>query len=410
MPVMTSGSTLSWRQFIFPFSLVLFEFTTYLAHDMVQPGMLLVTGEFAASPEWVATSLTAYLLGGIMLQWLLGPLSDKLGRRPVLLTGVALFALSCGVMHWIGSMEQFVALRFFQGMSLCFIGAVGYAAIQEAFDEARSVRLMALMANVALLAPLVGPLLGAALLTVTHWRMLFWLCAGLALTALLGLWRMMPETAGDTTLSVRPRRLAASYLRLVKDRQVTCGSLAIGFAAVPILAWVAQAPVILIHDGGLSRIDYAWLQLPVFLAMIAGNLVLSRLAGRIPLAQTLRLGAWPLCGGLLLTPLGLQTGYSATAWLVAGLSLYAFGAGMVNAGLYRLTLFSSSAGKGQVAALSGMLSMLVLVAGIELAKYAWFSGHFLGFSLVNLGCGILWLGLVIGFLREHARRSTLAAL
>ncbi|MDF2913981.1 MAG: multidrug transporter MdfA, partial [Pantoea agglomerans] len=157
---------LTRRHLIFPLSLVLFEFATYIAHDMIQPGMLLVTQEFKVGPEWVSTSLTAYLAGGIMLQWLLGPLSDRIGRRPVLLSGVAFFMLSCVATHWVQSIEQFVLLRFLQGVSLCFIGAVGYAAVQEAFTESLSIKMMALMANVALLAPLAGPLAGAAFLTV----------------------------------------------------------------------------------------------------------------------------------------------------------------------------------------------------------------------------------------------------
>ena len=62
-------SQLTRRRIIFPLSLVLFEFATYIAHDMIQPGMLLVTEEFGAGPEWVSASLTAYLIGGMMLQW-----------------------------------------------------------------------------------------------------------------------------------------------------------------------------------------------------------------------------------------------------------------------------------------------------------------------------------------------------
>ena len=93
-------SHLTFRYLVFPFSLVLFEFATYLAHDMVQPGMLLVTREFNAGPEWVSTSLTAYLAGGIVLQWLLGPLSDRVGRRPVMLAGTAFFMLSCLATYW----------------------------------------------------------------------------------------------------------------------------------------------------------------------------------------------------------------------------------------------------------------------------------------------------------------------
>ena len=407
MAAYTPVSSLTFRHYLFPLSLVLFEFATYIAHDMIQPGMLLVTNEFQVGAEWVSTSLTAYLIGGIVLQWLLGPLSDKYGRRPVMLAGVLFFIICCALMHWIDSIEQFVALRFLQGISLCFIGAVGYAAIQEAFDEARSVRIMALMANVALLAPLAGPLAGAAFLTVGEWRSMFWLFALLAAVALLGLWRAMPETAGDRRISISLPTLGRSYLALARDRQIISGSLAIGLVFIPILAWVALSPVILIQDEGLSRMDYALLQLPVFLAMIAGNLTLGRLATRLPIEGPLRFGAWPILAGLALAALTSLLNQHSYLWLTAGLSLYAYGAGMVNAGLYRLTLFSSNAGKGSVAAMLGMVSIIAFALGIEAAKFGYFHGGAAWFSLINLACGLLWLILVSAFLRERKRRSTL---
>ncbi|WP_459447903.1 MdfA family multidrug efflux MFS transporter [Erwinia amylovora] len=403
----TPVSSLTRRHLIFPLSLVLFEFATYIAHDMIQPGMLLVTEEFRVSPEWVSASLTAYLIGGMTLQWLLGPLSDKLGRRPVFLSGVAFFMLTCLATHWVQSIEQFVLLRFLQGTSLCFIGAVGYAAIQEAFNEALSVRIMALMANVALLAPLAGPLAGAAFLEIGDWRTMFWLFALVTAVALTGLWRTMPETAGDARISLSLKSLGKGYMALVKDRQVMSGSLAIGLVTVPCLAWVALSPVILIHDAGLSRMDYALLQIPVFVAMIAGNLTLGKLSSRVAIDRPLRLGAWPILTGLAVSALATAIDNQSYLWLTAGLSIYGFGTGLVNAGMYRLTLFSSNAGKGSVAAMLGMVTILLFAVGIELTKYAYFSDGARAFSLVNLACGVLWYLLVSAFLREWKRRSTL---
>lgn len=402
-------STLTRRHLIFPLSLVLFEFATYIAHDMIQPGMLLVTQEFGVGPEWVSASLTAYLVGGMVLQWLLGPLSDKYGRRPVILSGVIFFMLTCMATHWVQSIEQFVLLRLLQGTSLCFIGAVGYAAIQEAFDESLSVKMMALMANVALIAPLAGPLAGAAFLSFSDWRTMFWLFGGITAVALAGLWRTMPETAGDRNLSLSLPSLAKGYLALIKDRQVMSGSIAIGLVTIPCLAWVALSPVILIHDEGLTRMDYALLQLPVFVAMIAGNLTLGRIAGRVTIDQPLKLGAWPILCGLSLSAIATALNPHSYLWMTAGLSLYGFGAGLVTAGLYRLTLFASEAGKGSVAATLGMVSILVFAAGIELAKTGYFSGGSFWFSLLNLAAGVLWCLLVRAFLRERKRRSAVVS-
>lgn len=403
-------SQLTGRILLFPLALVLFEFATYIAHDMIQPGMLIVTSEFSVGPEWVSTSLTAYLIGGVVLQWLLGPLSDKFGRRPVMLFGILFFAVACMLMHWVSSIEEFVSLRFIQGISLCFIGAVGYAAIQEAFDEALAVRMMALMANVALLAPLAGPLAGAAWLTIGSWRSMFWLFTACSLVAFVVLWRVMPETAGDRSHSIALPNLARNYGRLMKDRLVMFGSFAIGLVFIPILTWVALSPVILMHDEGLSRMQYALLQLPVFLAMIAGNLTLSKLAGRVPIEQPVKFAAWPILIGLSLALVASLMNSHGYLLITAGLSLYAFGAGMVNAGLYRLTLYASNEGKGSVAAMLGMISIMTLAVGIELAKSGYFSGGTLWFCLVNFISGVLWFGLVILFMRERKRRSRLEAL
>jgi DHA1 family multidrug/chloramphenicol efflux transport protein-like MFS transporter len=403
-------SQLTGRILLFPLALVLFEFATYIAHDMIQPGMLIVTSEFSVGPEWVSTSLTAYLIGGVVLQWLLGPLSDKFGRRPVMLFGILFFAVACMLMHWVSSIEEFVSLRFIQGISLCFIGAVGYAAIQEAFDEALAVRMMALMANVALLAPLAGPLAGAAWLTIGSWRSMFWLFAACSLVAFVVLWRVMPETAGDRSHSIALPNLERNYGRLMKDRLVMFGSFAIGLVFIPILTWVALSPVILMHDEGLSRMQYALLQLPVFLAMIAGNLTLSKLAGRVPIEQPVKFAAWPILIGLSMALVASLMNSHGYLLITAGLSLYAFGAGMVNAGLYRLTLYASNEGKGSVAAMLGMISIMTLAVGIELAKSGYFSGGTLWFCLVNFISGVLWFGLVILFMRERKRRSRLEAL
>ncbi|MCJ7926336.1 MAG: MFS transporter [Pantoea vagans] len=410
MPRFQPISQLTGRIILFPLALVLFEFATYIAHDMIQPGMLIVTSEFSVGPEWVSTSLTAYLIGGVVLQWLLGPLSDKFGRRPVMLSGILFFAVACILTNWVSSIEEFVGLRFIQGISLCFIGAVGYAAIQEAFDEALAVRMMALMANVALLAPLAGPLAGAAWLTVGSWRSMFWLFAACSLVAFVVLWRVMPETAGDRSHSIALPNLARNYARLMKDRLVMFGSFAIGLVFIPILTWVALSPVILMHDEGLSRMQYALLQLPVFLAMIAGNLTLSKLAGRVPIEQPVKFAAWPILIGLSLALVASLLNSHGYLLITAGLSLYAFGAGMVNAGLYRLTLYASDEGKGSVAAMLGMISILTLAVGIELAKSGYFSGGTLWFCLINFISGVLWFSLVTLFMRERKRRSRLEAL
>lgn len=394
------ASQLSWRQWLFPLSLVMFEFATYIAHDMIQPGMLQVISDFSASADWVSTSLTAYLCGGILLQWLLGPLSDRLGRRPVLLTGVAFFTVTCFLTVFTQSIEQFILMRFLQGMSLCFIGAVGYAAIQEAFSEALSVKLMALMANITLIAPLLGPLAGAAFIHYAPWKAMFALFALISALSFWGLWRSMPETASGRDGRFSMRRLLADYREVFTNTGVVTGSLSIGLITLPLLAWVAQSPVLLIQDAGMTPLQYGWLQVPVFTGLIIGNVALSKLSGKVHIRTPVWLGILPIVLGLCISAYAALFMVNAWYWITAGLSLYALGSGLVNAGLYRLTLFSSPTGKGTVAAALGLITIVVFAAGIELAKQLYFAQGYGIFMLAGLLFGAAGTLLITLFLKR----------
>ncbi|PXF86695.1 multidrug transporter MdfA, partial [Klebsiella pneumoniae] len=240
-----SGRRLGRQALLFPLCLVLYEFSTYIGNDMIQPGMLAVVQEFQVGNEWVPTSMTAYLAGGMFLQWLLGPLSDRIGRRPVMLTGVVWFIVTCLATLLAQTIEQFTLLRFLQGISLCFIGAVGYAAIQESFEEAVCIKITALMANVALIAPLLGPLV---------------LFAVLAAISFFGLQRAMPETATRLGEKLSVKELGRDYRLVLKNLRFVAGALATGFVSLPLLAWIAQSPVIIISGEQATSYEYGMLQ------------------------------------------------------------------------------------------------------------------------------------------------------
>jgi DHA1 family multidrug/chloramphenicol efflux transport protein-like MFS transporter len=100
--------------------------------------------------------MSFYLLGGASVAWLLGPLSDRLGRKKVLLAGVAFFTICCLLILLTQNIQQFLTLRFLQGIGLTVISAVGYAAIQETFEERDAIKVMALMANISCLRHYLG--------------------------------------------------------------------------------------------------------------------------------------------------------------------------------------------------------------------------------------------------------------
>lgn len=400
---MTSVTTkrLGRQSLLFPLCLVLYEFSTYIGNDMIQPGMLAVVEQFNAGNEWVSSSMTAYLAGGMFLQWLLGPLSDRIGRRPVMLCGVVWFIVTCLATFLVQSIEQFTVLRFLQGISLCFIGSVGYAAIQESYEEAVCIKITALMANVALIAPLAGPLVGAAWIHVTSWESMFLLFALLAIFSFWGLFRKMPETATRLGEPLSLKNLGQDYKSVIKNGRFLAGALALGFVSLPLLAWIAQSPVIIISGEKLGTYEYGLLQVPIFGALILGNLVLAKLTARRSVRSLIVMGSSPIMVGLAVAAVGRFSADHGLLWMTAGLSIYAFGIGLANAGLVRLTLFASDMSKGTVSAAMGMIQMLIFTLGIEASKHIWTQMGNGGFNLFNLLSGIIWFILVGYFLHDR---------
>ncbi|WP_447759374.1 MFS transporter [Pseudomonas moraviensis] len=354
----------------FCLALTAFELLTYMASDVIMPAMLDVTTELEADARHVPHAFNLYLLGGVCLQWLLGPLSDQFGRRPLLLIGSALFGVSCAAAFLTDSIEAFNLLRLLQGMGLGFVVAVSYPALQEVFCEADAVRLMALLGNVALLSPLLGPLLGILLLEWLSWREIFLLLGCAAALVWLGLLLWMPETVGverrDGHRTARVpfswRRTSQRYAALLGNPRFLCASLALGLMSLPLIAWIGLAPLLLVRLLQLPPLEYGLWQIPVFSAVIAGNLILDRLLHTHSLPQLLQWALWPFCLGLVLLAACALLG-AGLGPVVASLALYAVGLGMSNAVVYRLALFSSDDSKGLVSALTGMISIAVMGLG-----------------------------------------------
>ncbi|UQS16502.1 MFS transporter [Pseudomonas sp. HS6] len=396
----------------FCLAITLFEWLTYMASDMIMPAMLSVTKDLSADPRHIPTAFNLYLIGGVCLQWLIGPLSDRFGRRPLLLIGCALFAMTCLAAIATPGIEVFNALRLLQGMGLGFVVAVSYPALQEVFGEADAVRLMALLGNVALLSPLMGPLLGSLLLEWLSWRELF-LALGLAAAITwIGLYACMPETVGvvrrdgsqQASVPLSWRLTRRRYLALLRNPKFLGASLALGMMSLPLIAWIGLSPLLLIQRLGLSMREYALWQIPIFSAVIVGNLILDRLLASRELAQLIRLALWPFCLGLLTLLIGALTGASLNL-LIAGLALYALGLGISNAALYRLALFSSDDSKGLVSAAVGMISIAVMGTGGSLIAAIGGGARLEFFALWAALGGLLSLPFLYRFLRETPAKT-----
>ncbi len=161
------------------------------------------------------------------------------------------------------NIEQFTLLRFLQGISLCFIGAVDTPRFAGILRRGGLYEITALMASVALIAPLLGPLVGAAWIHVLPWEGMFVLFAALAAISFFGLQRAMPETATRIGEKLSLKELGRDYKLVLKNGRFVAGALALGFVSLPLLAWIAQSPIIIITGEQLSSYEYGLLQVPL---------------------------------------------------------------------------------------------------------------------------------------------------
>ncbi|HIE6444927.1 TPA: multidrug efflux MFS transporter MdtM [Citrobacter koseri] len=384
----------------FPMALILYDFAAYLSTDLIQPGIIHVVHDFNADVSLTPASVSLYLAGGMALQWLLGPLSDRIGRRPVLITGALIFTVACAATLLTTSMTQFLVARFIQGTSICFIATVGYVTVQEAFGQTKAIKLMAIITSIVLVAPVIGPLSGAALMHFVHWKALFGIIALMGLIALCGLALAMPETVQRGAAPFSIPAVLRDFRHVFHNRIFLFGAATLSLSYIPLMSWVAVSPVILIDAGGMTTAQFAWAQVPVFGAVIIANMMVARVVKdpgdprfiwRAPPIQLVGLAI--LIAGNLLWP-------HVWLWSVLGTSLYAFGIGMIFSTLFRFTLFSNTLPKGTVSASLNIVILTVMAVAIEVGRGLWFNGGKIPFHLLAVVAGIAAVFTLKGLLQR----------
>ena len=392
-------TTLNRTTLMFPLALVLFEFSVYIGNDLVQPAMLAITKDFGVSSSWAPSSMSFYLLGGACVAWLLGPLSDRLGRRKVLLAGVLFFTLCCLLILLTQTIQSFLTLRFLQGMGLSVITAVGYAAIQETFEERDAIKVMALMANVSLLAPLLGPVIGAFMIEHVSWHWGFIGIATLAFLSWFGLKAKMP--AHSVSISKQPLSyMFDDFKKVYKNKRFLAMSVALPMVAMPLMLWIAISPVMLVEELGFSSMQYGLAQFPVLGGLILGNIVLIKVIDKWALGQSVLIGMPIMLVGTLMLGIGMLWQAYFVWFLIAGMTLISFGEGIGFSVLYRFALMSSEVSKGTVAAAVSMLMMFSFFIIIELVRVLYEHYHLWAYTLACFLLIALWFSFPRAMLKK----------
>ncbi|HMM66686.1 MAG TPA: multidrug effflux MFS transporter [Dokdonella sp.] len=298
--------------------------------DTMFPAFPAIAAQLQASPLAMQQTLSVYMIAYALMSLLHGPVSDAMGRRVVILAGVAVFVLAsvgCAQSTTIGELLVFRAV---QGMSAGAGLIVGRAIIRDCFDGAAAQRLMSTVSMIFGVAPAIAPIVGGWVVAFARWPMIFWLLAAFAGILWIACLFLLPEThPAERRTSLSLRGMASTYLHIIGDRAflplVLAGTL--GFNAL--FVYISSAPAFVIGLLGLNEQQFAWLFIPAIGGLMTGSFLSGRLAGKLSAKATVRLGYSIMIGASAINiALAWLMAKPQVPWSVLPLGLHSMGIGI----------------------------------------------------------------------------------
>jgi DHA1 family bicyclomycin/chloramphenicol resistance-like MFS transporter len=268
------------------------------ATDMYLASFTEIATALGTGPAPVQLTLTAFLFGMSAGQLVNGPLSDRLGRRPVLLVGLAVFAASSVAMVFTPNIELFIALRVVQGFAGSASVVIARAIATDLSLGNTAVRALSMIAMVTALGPLIAPPIGGALATWFGWRGVLAALAVISVTmlalALTFVAESHPPAARPTGHLLAPFR---SFATLLRDPVFGGFALAFGFGFAGMMAYISASPFVGQHLLGMSQLEYSLSFAAGASALILANLANARIAPRVGAGRMLVVGLALLVAG-----------------------------------------------------------------------------------------------------------------
>lgn len=327
------------------------------------PSMPSIVVDLATTPARVNLTLSGFLLGFAVCQMVFGPLSDRLGRRPVLFAGLGLYLAATLLCTLAPTITALITGRVLQGMAACAGPVLGRAIVRDIYGPNRTAAAMAYIGAALAISPAVAPIIGGYLQVWFGWRSAFVFLSVVGAVIFAASWRLLAETNPRNPGSrANAPGLLTSCALLLRDRRYLGYTLVVAFIFAGLMAFAAGGPYVFIDLLGMRPDHYGMLSIFTVLGFLVGSLAAGRLTGRLPLNRLVLLGV----GGSLLGG-GLMAGLAALAPLsvasiVAPMAIFSAGLGMaLPAGMAgAMAPFPRIA--GAASALLGFVQMLVAAA------------------------------------------------
>ena len=301
-----------------------------LSTDMYLPSLPDIARDLGASTPLVQFTLSAYLIGFACGQIVYGPISDRHGRKPVLLAAVALFTCATLACMVSTSIEMLIVARVAQALGGSGAVVVTRAIVRDLYSGARAGRELSLIGSVMALAPVIAPIGGGVLQTAFGWRSIFVVVAVAAAVAFIVVWRSLPETLAKREAELASASSTLRSYRIVAGNRVYLAYLGLGsLSYAGLFAWISGASFVLQNLYGLTPFVFGCVFAVASFGYLAGTTVAARLVTRFGLGGMSGIGAGALALGGLLACLSVALGLTSSLSLVLPVAVFLAGLGMV---------------------------------------------------------------------------------
>jgi DHA1 family bicyclomycin/chloramphenicol resistance-like MFS transporter len=324
-----------------------------LAIDLYLPALPAMAVGLEASVEAVQLSITVFLAGFSIGMLFYGPISDRYGRRTVMLTGIALFAVASLACMLATAVEHLIVARFLQALGGGAASVLARAVVRDVYNQTEAIRKLSLMAMVTAIAPLLAPLAGSALLGTFGWRGTFAAVLLWGLLSLLVVWSKLPETLPSERRGQLPLgRAFAAYGSLLLDPVALGLVLAGGMSFAAMFAYITASPFYFIELQHFSPVAYGFLFASNALGIFAANYLNSRLVRSKGPAVMAGVGSGLGFAGALVLWVASSSGDAVPA-VIGGLFIVVSMTGLLGANCVGLLMARYPQNAGAAAALFG---------------------------------------------------------
>jgi DHA1 family bicyclomycin/chloramphenicol resistance-like MFS transporter len=261
-----------------------------LALNLLAPATPTLTRHFASSYATIQLSLTLFLVSVALTQLVIGPLSDRFGRRPCVNAGIALFVLGSILGALAPSTDILLLARILQGAGSGTAFALSRAIIRDTSDRDESAGLIASVTMVMVVAPMIAPWLGGQIETRFGWRMIFWFMMAIAIGVLALTLVRLPETARLIGTRTSLLGIFRAFPELAGNRMFVVNVIASSTTVAAFFAFIAAAPYIVVETMGHGSDVYGTFFMMNAFGYMVGNFAMSRLVGRIGAARMVHIG------------------------------------------------------------------------------------------------------------------------